>query len=79
MSIRLIIIELPKSNQSVLGWYGQGYAGHSHDQLKAEGEVAVLPSMGILLFMTSPASLVSPTHDQSPKMCHFLPRIFFCT
>ena len=67
----MLIIELPKTNQSVLCWYGQGDAG--------EGEDAVLPSMGILLVTTGTASHVSPTNDWSPKMRHFLPKIFFCT
>ena len=30
----MIIIELPTTNQSALTWYGQGDAGHSHDQLR---------------------------------------------
>ena len=36
-------------NQSALGQYGQGHGSHSHDQLGAEAEDAVFPSMGSLL------------------------------
>ena len=63
--------ELSTPNQFELGWYGQGNVGHSHDQLRAEGQDAVFPSMGILLITTGTTSLGSPTHDRSPKMGHF--------
>ena len=54
-------------NQSALGWYGQGDAGHSHNRLRAEGEDGVLPAMSILLVMTETESHDSPTHDWSHK------------
>ena len=41
----MLIIELPKTNQSALAWYGQGDAGHSPDQLRAE-----VQSKGIHVF-----------------------------
>ena len=71
---KILIIEISTPNQSGLGWYGQG---HSHDQLRADGEDAVLPSMGILLVTAGSASHVSPTHDWSLKMSHFMPKNFF--